>query len=128
MTLEGIVGAPAEQPEVMARSGVRGNGIWLTGVRAKPFQLRSGVDLETLDIGRSLWSQYRSLISADPVEIVWAGVQISLDENLVFKVLDVQIADHFRLPPTAVGGIRPPSLAWLDCVWTLLPIERTTAG
>ena len=122
--LHGSPEARKQQVYVDARTGVEGCALWLKGVRPEKFTLRSGVDVESFTGAANLYKQYRELIGTDPVDLVWSGWDSAVDGYRVC-VLDVRRVDVSGLL-ASVGGINPPSAAWLECDWDLIavPIEE----
>jgi hypothetical protein len=123
----GLHGDPAmldEQLQVIARAGVDGHAIAKLGKRGQPFSLRSAVDVIDIDDGRDALAAYKELIEQDPVEIVWAGRDLSA-EGWLCKVLAVR---QVRLVPVirSTGRIYATAdpCAWLVCQWDLLPIRE----
>lgn len=109
--------------ELVARPGVDGLVIVRTGTRGRPFVMRSGVDAASLDAGATRLRDYQAAIGSDPIEIIWGG-KSWLDFNVRFVVLDVRLVQLVPIPPGgAVGGLNPPSLAWLECEWDLVPVS-----
>lgn len=115
--LEGHPIPPTGQPLVIARPGVGGVGIWRTGVRGRPFQMRSRVDMPDLAMAEEMAGQYTTLVEQDPV--VLEQDDIEFDYKVV--VLGVaRIACHVLV--MSVGGINPPGRAWLEAEWQLIAI------
>lgn len=107
------------QVGVMVRAGVDGVTLIDDAARGTPFMLRSKIDVRSMDDGRSLYSSYCGLIGANPVAITWQGVDLSN----YFAVLGVTQA-VLKAIVTGTGGLRPPSLAWLECDWQLIAINN----
>lgn len=109
--------------ELVARPGVDGLVAVRTGTRGRPFVMRSGVDAASLAAAAARWRDYQAAIGSDPIEIVWGG-KSWLDFNVRFLVLDVRLLRLTPIPSGgAVGGLNPPSLAWLECEWDLVPLD-----
>jgi hypothetical protein len=119
--LEGNPEPPRENVAVVARPGVAGVGVWLTGRRGRPFTLRSFVDTAAAADVPSLFFQYQDLIGSDPVPLVLSGVEYS-GEGWFVAVLDVRQARATALLG-AVGGLNPPSRGWLVAEWDLIAVE-----
>ncbi len=105
----------------LARAGVNGHTIIDDGERGRPFQLVSRVDQADLAQGRATFRQYCTLLGADPVDLVWQDLDL-VTESYQVLVLDVAQRALHALAWGSVGGLHPPSLAWLECEWTLLAI------
>ncbi len=123
--LKGQPGVVQQEIELITRPGVDGTGLLRTGRRGQPFDLETGVDTQTLEAGRTLFNQYKALSGTDPVKMVWGAINLETAESVLFGVLRV---DLISLRPIAasVGGLNPPSGAWLQCRWNLIPIEKVT--
>jgi len=121
--LHGSPEASRQQVEVLSRAGVEGAALWLKGVRPEPFTLRSGCDAESFTRAAAMYRWYRTSIGKDPVDLVWSGWPAAAD-GFAVVVLEVR-----RIKVTgllvSVGGLYPPSAAWLECDWKLIavPIE-----
>lgn len=109
---------------LFVRSGVSGLTLVNDGVRGEPFVLRSKVDVETLAAARATYTFYTGLIGAEPQEIIWQDIDLSA-EGTRFSVLKVKQVSCIPID-SATGGLFPPSLAWLECDWTLVAIDVTS--
>lgn len=116
-----------ERPIVMDRPGVEGSAVWLTGRRGKPFTVRSTTDCQDLTDATLLLREYRDSIGGDPIDAGWNGLSITNDEEKLI-VVDVRPVPGriFRMAG-ATPGLRPPSLAWLECDWDLLLVKVEAA-
>lgn len=117
IALHGHPGLPKEQPQVVARGGVDGVGIWRTGVRGAPFQMISQVDMPSLNAAKTLFAAYAGWIAQDPVVLIQDDYDYSA-QGWQVVVLDVELRQCHALV-TSDGGINPPSLAYLEVAWTL---------
>ena len=124
LDLIGPPGTSAEQVEIIARAGVDDVEVWLTGRRGAPFQMASRVDVPTLDNAFVALEQYIGLIGQDPQPLIWHGVDMESTSQLKFAVLSVQ-SQRIYQTRTFVGGLFPPSLAMLECVWSLIPVRTS---
>lgn len=112
---------PREWLEILARPGVDGLAFWKTGVRARPFILRSKVDLTNLLEAVQCFALYQQLIGADPVPLVWGGIDFT-QYGYKFKVLDIRQIRASAIIG-CVGGISPPSYGWLEAEWELVAVR-----
>jgi hypothetical protein len=123
-TFISLMGQPlnlAEEVEVITRKGVDGIAASRTGTRGKQFTLRSSVDAPNKQQAREYVEQYRALIGADPVGLVWSDLDMAIEEFYVL-VLDVRPVEVTRLL-SATTGLNPPSLGWVECDWDLIAID-----
>jgi len=118
---------PAEQIQVDERPGVDGTEAVKRGRKGRPFPIVSQVDAANINAAYSLFQQYQGLIDGDAVEMTLNSVDSG---TLDFKVLVLDVQPlQIRAMRGAVGYVKnPPSLAWLECAWTLLavPVEEET--
>jgi len=122
LTLLGGVERPSQQVgDLIARPGVDGLGIWRTGIRGRPFQLRSMVDVPDLAAGRMFFAAYRLLMGGALQILIQDGYNFFAAEGFNVAVLDVQL-QQLKTIKTAVGGFNPPSNAKLVCEWTLVAV------
>jgi hypothetical protein len=105
---------------VLDRPGVNNHVILRTGMKGRPFTVRTGVDAIDLYDGVLATVNYQSIIGTDAVELVYNDVAMS-DFRCKFLVLDVKPLE-VRALQGAIGGLFPPSRAWVTAEWTLLPI------
>lgn len=118
-----LAGFPiAESPQLTpyVRAGVDGVTVVDEGSRGTEFVIRSRGD--QADIA-SAWDAYRGYLDlkgGDPVNIVFQDVPL-VDSGIQFVVLDVTPVKVHALG-VAVGGVNPPSHAWLECDWKLIAV------
>ena len=122
--LAGMPDVVKNQVAVLERHGVDGTTIVKTGKRGAPFTLRSKVDAEDLAAGLQAFNDYTSLLDTDPetghpVDITYQDQDLSTG-GLSFIVLDVKLAVLKAISGPS-GGLNPPSRAWLECDWTIVP-------
>jgi len=122
LDLQGNPDSLKEQIEVTIRPGVDGIAVWKTGVRGKPFTLRSVVDALDVFHARQLFKAYADLVGADPVQLIWADMAAA-DDNVLIVVLDVRPIS-IRQIAGGVGGLNPPSCGWCECDWDLILITK----
>lgn len=106
---------------VIARQGVDGIALMRTGIRGRPFTVRTGVDAENAIDAQAALANYQGLIGADPVNVVYAGLDYAA-YGCVYAVRDIR---PFPVKGMlgAAGGLFPPSFAWVEAEWTLIPIS-----
>lgn len=120
------VGSPpanvATHVEVLQRPGFDGTAIIDLGKKGKPFQMRSVVDTQTPADALIMADLYRKSQGQGPFGLIWNGVNFYTDFDVVYVPIEVDVTKIRRLR-TATGGIYPPSLGLVECLWTLMPIE-----
>ncbi len=120
--LHGSLELPSEKVLPVVRPGVDGVALWKMGRPAEPIRLRSVVDCQDINHGRSVFLAYQNLIGSSPVVVVKDGINIA---SWNFAVLDVRMLD-LRAITGAVGAvINSPSGALLNCEWILMAISST---
>ena len=125
ISLRGAVQRPSEQVlGPMVRPGVDGIGLWKTGVRGRPFRLRSMVDSTDTMISRSEFVDYRALIGGDLQILIQDGYNFNIQESFKVEVLDVQLLELKEIV-SSVGGLVEDSAAKLVCEWTLIAVANT---
>ena len=102
------------------RPGVDGTELTRIGTRGVPFQLGSQVDVHDIDDGWTVFHSYLDLINGDPLPLMWYDRQ-SVVSGFKVQVLDVRMV-RLHTITNAIGGLNPPSGAFLECVWDLLAI------
>ena len=106
--------------EVIQRPGVTGTMFRNLGSHGRPQQVISSVDVGSMLQGRNAIHQYKTLKGAGVVPIIVADIDMSV-HGVLYSILDVRPIT-LRSIATVVGGINSPSLAWLECAWTVLPV------
>lgn len=121
-SLSGPPERPFIQLELEARAGADGQSVWDTGERGQPFQLESIVETVNVIVAASLIADYRSLIGGDPVDMIWAGLEVIGVKYVVLDVQPVPRGVHAILfGKGGAGGPAAISFGVCRCVWTLLP-------
>ena len=113
-----------QEIELVFRRGVNGAAFWRTGERGRPFRLRSRVDAQSKADAQALYATYKQLVGADPVTLVWSGLDYELRDGVQVVVVDVTQADCRSLAATGGTGLNPPSLGWLECDWELMAVVK----
>lgn len=112
---------PKGQPQVIARPGVDGVGIWRSGKRGEPFKMVSQVDAPSMRVARNAMAAYVASIEQNPVALIQDDYDYS-SEGWKVVVLDV-VQRQCHAIISAVGGINPPSLAYLEAEWALVAVS-----
>jgi len=124
ISLTGSVERPSEQIDrPIVRPGVDGVGLWKTGVRGRPFRLRSMVDQPNLASARFTFKAYRALIGGGLQDLIQQNYHFMGAEGFWVAVVDVRLLELKQIA-TAVGGINPPSGAKLVAEWDLIAVAR----
>ena len=70
------------------------------------------------------YAGYRELVGGDPQDLIYQDLDLaSLDGIAGFAVTDIGMP-FIRAIGGGSGGLRPPSLAYLECDWTLVAIPN----
>lgn len=119
------VGSPpanvATQVEVWQRPGFDGTAIIDLGKKGEPFQMRSVVDTQTPADALIMADLYRKSQGQGPFGLIWNSVNFMTEFDVVYVPIKVEVTKVRRLR-TATGGLYPPSLGLIECMWTLVPI------
>lgn len=119
-----IKGAPVdliqEQTRVTSRDGVDGVTIHRLGRKGRVFTVRTEVDVVNEATGLVALSAYKALTSSNPQPMWVGGVSLTIG-GMAVKVLSVRGRIN-RTISISVGGINPPSGAFLVAEWTLIVI------
>lgn len=115
-------GAPQQHLIDKARPGVAGKAFWRQGIWGDGFVVKTLVDTVDLPSAYLLIGLYRLLIGANPVPLVYAGMN---SETYGFKV-QVKDVRPIVIARDLVGtaGIAPanPGKGRLVAEWTLVPV------
>ena len=124
LALHGHPVPPKGQPQVLARPGVDGVGIWRTGERGVPFEMVSQVDMPDMATARRVFKLYVESIEQNPVPLIQDDYDYAA-EGFNVVVLDVQERQRHALA-TSTGGLNLPSLAYLEAAWVLIAVPVPT--
>lgn len=109
--------------ELDQRNGVAGTEFTKLALKGDPFQILTQVDMPTFDDCLIMYHlQYAAAVDDDPLPLVYHDVTLSTF-GYDFKVLNVTPARIQRIS-SAKGGLYPPSLGWLECVWDLIAVSN----
>ncbi len=123
LILAGTVVPPSPRIEPFTRPGIDGVGFMNLGRQPEPFTLRSKVDAADLAAAYDEFELYLGLKDQNPVSLVKDGLaSASSRAPFLVKVIDVKLA-VCRAVIGVVGGISPPSGAWLEADWHLVAVE-----
>jgi hypothetical protein len=102
------------------RPGVAGTGFIQTGVKGRPFQMRSIVDVVTRADAIALTALYEQALSKELLRIIHADADYSATPifNLYWP-WDVQ--HSWRKVSSAVGGLNGGTHI-VEAIWTLIPV------
>jgi hypothetical protein len=122
--LTGQPGSVVSSIGMATRAGVDGVTLSDEGERGRPFILRSKTDVEDLESAWLEYAGYRELVGGDPQDLIYQDLDLaSLDGIAGFAVTDIGMP-FIRAIGGGSGGLRPPSLAYLECDWTLVAIPN----
>lgn len=127
LDLRGGVQLLRQETERLVRPGVAGQGLKLTGVRGKPFSLRSVVDAPNIGYAEDFYYGYLNLVGNGPQQLIQHSLDYLGAYGYAALVLDVEQALVKRSLLT-IGGLNPPSLGWLECVWHLVMVQVNQEG
>lgn len=109
--------------ERIQRPGVNGTAFTREGVKGQPFQMESGVDLQTRGQAEDLRFLYLYLQQGNQkVDLVVNSVDYASFHGVRYVVEDVSNFMIRRLG-AAVGGLSYPSYYYLTATWTLTPVK-----
>lgn len=114
----------AQQLAVRSRPGVDGVMLQRLGIRCDPFQVESMADAPTHYDAMSLYDQYRFLVGAAAVNVVWANIPMAAAYHQYF-VLAVDPIE-IRAILHGHGGLNGISYGRCKCLWTLQPVVATS--
>lgn len=120
LTFKGFPPEYLQQIELVQRPGVEGVALWKTGWRGRPMSLQMTTDSRDYATAIADSVTLLQLTDQPPQQLVYNDVYM-LNFNLLFQVLDFKV-QRCRGIRTAVGGLYPPSLAFLEGTFTLLPV------
>lgn len=110
----------------ITRPGVDGTAFVFTGKKARPFQMRSGVDVLNAKDVRKLLRGYYLLKGDGAQSIVWNDLDFASEYDVRYVVLDVQILSVRRIS-AAAGGLNSDPQFWVEALWTLNPVPLSDA-
>lgn len=113
---------PAQAGESIQRPGVDGTTILRLGVKAEPFQMRSGVDVPSVGDAASLLAQYIASQNVEPLSIVWGSIDYFVAFGALYVPLRVEPIRIRRISAPVGGLYGALGGAWLEALWTLQPI------
>lgn len=118
-------GAPLVMQNEIAtvqRPGVDGTAFIKTGLKGKPFQMRSFVDVDTFANAVTGANLYQSVARDEAYVLVWCGINYSTTFNTRYFVIDVS-PPKVRRCNSAVGGLVSNPQAVIEAIWTLVPVH-----
>jgi hypothetical protein len=114
---------PAMDAEIVQRAGVDGSAVQRLGVKAQPFQMRSGVDLLSFADANTQLALYMEYQNFEALGLIWGGVDYQSNFSTLYLPVRIEPI-RIRKISGAVGGINgSAATAWLEALWTLLPIR-----
>lgn len=115
-------GARAAAPElfhqrvaVIQRPGEAGSILRLLGIKGRPFQMRSFVDVANIATAVALHTSYQAAPGSGLLNLVWRDIDYDT-VGVRFHVLEVRMSSLVPLRVSTSGAA-----AGLECAWTLLP-------
>ena len=113
---------PVEHVRVESRPGIDGVELTRLAKHGQPFRWLSQVDAAHGHEAHDFLIAYRELVGQDPVTVVKDNRNSDTD-GFKCAVLAVEQVRLVALG-TAMGGLNPPSRAWLECAGTLIAIAN----
>jgi len=107
--------------EIEERPGTDGISVLLTGRKGRPFQMRSGVDVDDLESAHIALRDYHDA-PGQLVHVVWNDIHFTAVHSTQYAVLAVE-GIEFRRLSAASGGISTSKQYWVSAFWTLVPFE-----
>lgn len=127
LDLHGAVELLQEKTELLTRPGVDGTGLVQQGYRGTPFTVRSRVDQANLAEANDAVVGYLSYVGQGAFPLVQYACNFTAAYGVGFLVLAVKPV-VLRSNLFLMGGLNPPSLAWLEADWTLCCVDLAAGG
>ena len=116
---------PAMDGEIVQRVGVDGTSIQRIGRKGHPFPMRSGVDVQNFSKANTLLRDYLEAQNQQALPLVWGGVNYEAEFGVLYIPVRVEPI-RIRRIIGAAGGLRNgDATAWLEALWTLVPIASS---
>lgn len=119
-------GAPPDllqvQGDLVQRAGVDGSSVMRLGRKGNPFQMRSGIDLLSLSDALVTLNAYKSYVNFEPLALVWGGIDFHASFGTDYLPIAVEPIRIRRISGGAGGQYGSTAAAWLEALWTLVPI------
>ncbi len=108
---------------IIARPGLVGGEVWRTTLQPTTFVLQSVVDQPDTDAAYQKHHDYIQLhYAVDLVTIIWKGTDLGAAYKVGYFVEDVRMVEVKEVA-AFVGGLNPPSNAFLICDWVITGFE-----
>jgi hypothetical protein len=107
---------------LIQRPGVAGSGVVQLAVKGEPFEAESFVDLTSKANAHALADQYRAIVNAAKLILIYDDVDYETDFGLNYIALRVTNIRVKRLA-AAVGGLTGGQWG-LWATWTLIPVPQ----
>jgi hypothetical protein len=102
----------------------RDTAVWFPGTFARDFPLVSHVDAFTLQYASELFQLYRNAVGS-AVDLAYHGiVWTNPDLRCIIRDVDLVKPNGLQRLAFGVGGLCPPSLAFLRCKWELSLVTK----
>ena len=111
-----------EQVALVQRPGVAGTGFIKLGVKGRPFQMRSRVDVDTFANATALGVAYQSANKNSALVVTWAGINFFTAYDNKYFIVDVEQIQVLRMSVTRGGLVGSGAAAVVTAVWTLCPV------
>lgn len=117
-TMVGPLDVPQNDMQIIERPGLDGFDLRKLGDHKKPFQILASRDARDISEARAFLANYALLVGADPVAMIWANYNLSLEGRkvAVLRVDQVELRAAFPI----VNAIGPLPGYLLRTLWTLI--------
>lgn len=112
-----------EEAAILTRDGVDGVNVRKSGMKGRPFQMRSSAVFQTLDSALLAHVNYR-LSQSLAGDIVWEGVSYQSAYGVAYIVLHVSEPIMQKLGASISYGQDVTGWWKIDAIWDLMPVDE----
>jgi hypothetical protein len=111
-----------QQIAIVQRPGVAGTGFIQLGIKGRPFQMQSTVDVDTFANATALGVAYQSTTKDSALVLTWAAINFYTAYNNKYFIVDCDQIQVIRLSVSRGGLVGSGALAVVKAMWTLCPV------
>lgn len=108
------------------RPGVDGSSVMRLGVKGQPFPMKSCVDCLTFAGANDELSEYMAAVNDEPLLLIWGSVNYFTSYQTMYLPIRCEPIRIRRISGCAGGINGSTATAWLEALWTLLPLRAVT--